>query len=402
MKLEERVNKLIKNAIIVDKDSNFKGDILIEDGLIKEIAEKIENDKNYEVIDAKGKVVMPAFVDLHVHFRDPGFTHKEDLETGSKSALRGGYTTVNLMANTKPICDSEEKNKDIVTRGRELDLIDIFQVVAVTQNFDGQNLVDYSKLTTKFLSDDGKGVLSDLTMYNALLKAKENNKTIMVHAETETFSKIDYRISEDLMTIRDLYLAKYTESPVHFCHVSTVDSINAIRRGKEDGVRVTCEVTPHHIYLYDLPYRVHPPIRKKSDKEALIEAIKDGTVDAIATDHAPHTAEDKEKGSPGLVGLETAFCVSYTSLVKENGIDIKLLSKLMSYGGAKLLEVNKGLIKEGYDADLVFVDLDKKVKVNPEEFASKSKNTPFEGMEFYGEILMTMKKGNVKYRKDEF
>lgn len=402
MKLEERVNKLIKNAIIVDKDSNFKGDILIEDGLIKEIAEKIENDKNYEVIDAKGKVVMPAFVDLHVHFRDPGFTHKEDLETGSKSALRGGYTTVNLMANTKPICDSEEKHNDIVTRGRDLDLIDIFQVVAVTENFDGQNLVDYSKLTTKFLSDDGKGVLSDLTMYNALLKAKENNKTIMVHAETETFSKIDYRISEDLMTIRDLYLAKYTKSPIHFCHVSTVDSINAIRRGKEDGVKVTCEVTPHHIYLHDLPYRVHPPIRKKSDKEALIEAIKDGTVDAIATDHAPHTAEDKEKGSPGLVGLETAFCVSYTSLVRENGVDIKLLSKLMSYGGAKLLEVNKGLIKGGYDADLVFVDLDKKIKINPEEFASKSKNTPFEGMEFYGEILMTMKKGNVKYRKDEF
>lgn len=396
------MNKLIKNAIIVDKDSNFKGDILIENGIIKNVSENIENEKNFEVIDAMGKVVMPAFVDLHVHFRDPGFTHKEDLESGSKSALRGGYTTVNLMANTKPICDSEEKHKDIVTRGKELDLVDIFQVVAVTENFDGENLVDYSTLSTKFLSDDGKGVLSDLTMYNALLSAKENNKTIMVHAEAEVFSKIDYRISEDLMTIRDVYLAKVTEAPIHFSHVSTVDSINAIRRGKKEGVKVTCEVTPHHIYLYDLPYRVHPPIRKKSDKEALIEAIKDGTVDAIATDHAPHTFEDKEKGAPGLVGLETAFCVSYTSLVKENGIDIKLLSKLMSYGGAKLLELNKGLIKEGYDADLVFVDLDKKIKINPNEFASKSRNTPFKDREFYGEILMTMKKGNIKYRKEEF
>lgn len=392
--------KLIKNALIVDKDTEKVGDILVVNGIISEVCENIEIEEDFEVIDAKGKAVMPAFVDLHVHFRDPGFTHKEDLESGSKSALRGGYTTVNLMANTKPICDSEEKHKDIVTRGSELNLIDIFQVVAVTQNFDGQNLVDYSTLSTKFLSDDGKGVLSDMTMYNALLSAKENNKTIMIHAEAEAFSKIDYRISEDLMTIRDVYLAKCTGGKIHFSHVSTVDSINAIRRGKAEGVNVTCEVTPHHIYMYDDSYRVHPPIRKESDVKALIDAIKDGTVDAIATDHAPHTAEDKEKGAPGLVGLETAFCVSYTSLVKNNGVDLKTLSRLMSYGGAKLLEVNKGLIKEGYDADLVFVDLDKKVKINPEEFASKSRNTPLKDKEFYGEILATMKKGEIRYSKE--
>lgn len=395
------MRKIVKNAILVDKNTHKKGDILIENGRLVEIGEDLNCD-DAQVIDAKGKTVMPAFVDLHVHFRDPGFTHKEDLKTGSLSALRGGYTAVNLMANTKPICDSNEKQQDILKRGKELGLVDIFQVVAVTQNFDGEHLVDYSTLEgTKFLSDDGKGVLSDMVMYNALLSAKENNKTIMIHAEAEAFSKIDYRLSEDLMTIRDVYLAKQTGAPIHLCHVSTVDSIDAVRRGKKEGVKVTCEVTPHHIYMYDSDYRVHPPIRTEKDVEALIEAIKDGTVDAIATDHAPHTPENKKKGSPGLVGLETAFCVSYTSLCKNHGIDIKTLSGLMSYGGAKLLEINKGLLKPGYDADLVIVDTESKIIVDSSKFASKSKNTPLENKEFYGEILMTIKNGEIKYRKED-
>lgn len=394
------MKKLIKNVNIVDKDNNFFGEILIEDGKIIDVGENFIVDEKTEVLDACGKTIMPAFVDLHVHFRDPGFTHKEDLKTGSLSALKGGYTTVNLMGNTKPICDSHEKQQDILKRAKEIDLIDIFQVVAVTKNFESEELVDYSTLKgTKFLSNDGKGVISDLMMYKALLSAKENDKTIMIHAEMEEFSKIDYRISEDLMTIRDIYLSKITDTPIHLCHVSTIDSINAVRQGKKDGVKVTCEVTPHHIYLYDNDYKVHPPIRTEKDVLALVEAIKDGTVDAIATDHAPHTAEDKLKGSPGLVGLETAFCVSYTSLVKNYGLDIKILSKLMSYGGAKLLGVNKGLIQKGYDADLVMVDLDKKIKVDSENFASKSKNTPFEAMEFFGEVLMTMRKGEIKYKK---
>ena len=180
------MKKIIKNAILVDKDTNKFGEIKIENGKIIEIGENLSFDESFEVIDAKGKVVMPAFVDLHVHFRDPGFTYKEDLKTGSLSALRGGYTTVNTMANTKPICSDLETYNDIMKRAKELDLVDINQIVAVTQNFDGENLVDYSKFeNAKFLSDDGKGVLSETTMYRAILEAKKFDKVIMIHAESE-------------------------------------------------------------------------------------------------------------------------------------------------------------------------------------------------------------------------
>lgn len=395
------MKKIVKNAILVDKNINRVGEVKIEDGKIVEIGENLSFDDSYEIIDAKGKTVMPAFVDLHVHFRDPGFTYKEDLKTGSLSALRGGYTTVNTMANTKPICGDLETYNDIMKRAKELDLVDINQIVAVTKNFDGKNLVDYSKFeNAKFLSDDGKGVLSETTMYRAILEAKKYDKIIMIHAESE-LSPIDYRIAEDLMTLRDVYLAKRLDGRIHLCHVSTIDSLEAVRRGKKEGVKVTCEVTPHHIALWDNSYRVNPPIREKADVDALIDGIVDGTVDAIATDHAPHTAEDKANGSPGLVGLETAFAICNTKLVKERNIDIRTLSKVMSYGGANLMGIKKGLLKEGYLADLVIVDTDKKIVVDSSKFASKAKNTPFDKMELYGEVLMTIKAGEIKY-KGEF
>lgn len=401
MLAEGKLKKLIKNANIVDKDNNIFGEILIENGKIADIGKNLNFDDGFEIIDAKGKTVMPAFVDLHVHFRDPGFTYKEDLKTGSLSALRGGYTTVNTMANTKPVCSDLEIYSDIMKRAKELDLIDINQIVAVTENFDGKNLVDYSKFkNAKFLSDDGKGILSETTMYKAILEAKKFDKVIMIHAESE-LSSIDYRIAEDLMTLRDIYLAKRLGGKIHLCHVSTTDSLEAVRRGKKEGVKVTCEITPHHIALWDNSYRVNPPIREKADVDALIDGILDGTVDAIATDHAPHTKEDKANGSPGLVGLETAFAICNTKLVKERNINIKILSKVMSYGGANLMGIKKGLIKEGYDADLVIVDVDKKVVVDASKFASKSKNTPFDKTELYGEVLMTIKNGEIKY-KGEF
>lgn len=227
------MKKIVKNAILVDKNINKVGEIKIEDGKIVEIGENLSFDDSYEIIDAKGKTVMPAFVDLHVHFRDPGFTYKEDLRTGSLSALRGGYTTVNTMANTRPICGDLETYNDIMKRAKELDLVDINQIVAVTENFDGKNLVDYSKFeNAKFLSDDGKGVLSETTMYRAILEAKKYDKIIMIHAESE-LSPIDYRIAEDLMTLRDVYLAKRLDGRIHLCHVSTIDSLEAVRRGKK-------------------------------------------------------------------------------------------------------------------------------------------------------------------------
>jgi len=398
------VNLLIKNARIVDACHDFCGDIYIQDGKIKEISKEIINE-NVETIDAKGKTLMPAFIDTHTHFRDPGLTYKEDIETGSKAAVKGGYTGVCLMANTKPIVSDKKTLEYIRNRAKEVGLVDVHQCVSVTKDFDGvtiEHLNDFKNDTElKAISDDGKGVVNNEIMREALELTKETGWVVMSHAESPEFSKLDMRLAEDMMTIRDIELAKYTGGRLHMCHVSTVKSMKAIIQAKMEGANVTCEVTPHHIFLtQDISnYRVNPPIREKEDVEYLHWAIKHGFVDCLGTDHAPHTAEDKKNGSPGMVGLETAFSICYTSLVKNGDISLNKLSEIMSKNGAEILGMNKGIISIGKDGDLVLVDLDKKIKVNSSNFASKGKNTPYEGMEFYGDILMTIKNGKVVYKK---
>jgi dihydroorotase len=393
---------LIKNARIIDITQDFVGDIYIKDGLIEEIGKEIDKD-NIEVLDCMGKVLMPAFIDTHAHFRDPGLTWKEDIETGSEAALRGGYTGVCLMANTKPICSSKETLEYVRNKSKELNLIDIHQCLSITKDFDGVTLNHLEELSgdkeIKAISDDGVGVVNSNTMLEAMKIAKRNNWVIMSHAESPEFSKVDMRIAENMMTIRDVELAKLSGARLHMCHVSTKEAVKCIIDGKMGGANITMEITPHHIGLTrDVnDYRVNPPIREKEDVEAIIEAIKLGMVDTIGTDHAPHTAEEKKNGSPGMVGLETAFSICYTKLVKENGISLNKLSELMSYNPAKLLEMNKGKISIGADGDFAIVDINKKVKINPEEFASKGRNTPFSGMEFYGEVIVTIKGGEVKY-----
>lgn len=393
---------LIKNARIIDVTQDFVGDIYVKDGVIGEIGKDISKD-NIEVLDCTGKVLMPAFIDTHAHFRDPGLTWKEDIETGSKAALRGGYTGVCLMANTKPICSSKETLEYVRNKSKELNLIDIHQCLSITKDFDGVTLSHLEELSAdkeiKAISDDGVGVANSNTMLEAMKIAKRNNWVIMSHAESSEFSKIDMRIAENMMTVRDVELAKISGARLHMCHVSTKEAVKCIIDGKMSGANITMEITPHHIGLTrDVnDYRVNPPIREKEDVEAIIEAIKLGMVDTIGTDHAPHTAEEKKNGSPGMVGLETSFSICYTKLVKENGISLNKLSELMSYNPAKLLEMNKGKISIGADGDFAIVDINKKVKINSEEFASKGRNTPFEGMEFYGEVIATIKSGEVKY-----
>jgi len=393
---------LIKNARIVDVTQNFLGDIYIKNGLIEEIGKEIHK-KNVEIFDCKGEILMPAFIDTHAHFRDPGLTWKEDIETGSRAALKGGYTGVCLMANTNPICSSKETLEYVRNKSKEINLIDIHQCLSVTKNFDGITLSHLEELADdkeiKAISDDGVGVVNSNTMLLAMEIAKKNNWVIMSHAESPEFSKVDMRIAENMMTLRDVELAKLSKARLHMCHVSTKESIKYIVDGKMSGANITLEVTPHHIGLTrDInDYRVNPPIREKEDVDAIIEAIKLGMVDTIGTDHAPHTAEEKKKGSPGMVGLETAFSICYTKLVKENNISLNKLSELMSYNPAKLLDMNKGKISVGIDGDLVLVDINKKIKVNSENFASKGRNTPFEGMEYYGEVLATIKGGEIKY-----
>ena len=394
---------LIKNVNVVDAFQNFYGDVYIENGIIHEIGRNIVK-QDVEVVDGKNLTLMPSFIDTHAHFREPGFTHKEDILSGSKAAIKGGYTGVCLMANTYPVCSNHEVLNAIRNKAKEVGLVDIHQCVSITDGFSGDNIDHLENFKDDkgliAISDDGFGVMDSSVMMKAMQLAKQNNWIVMSHAEDEDFSKIDMRIAEDLMTIRDIYLAKITKAHLHMAHVSTIEAIKAIENAKKEGVNVTCEVTPHHIALDSSisNYRVNPPIRERKDIECIINAIKNGVVDCISTDHAPHTEDDKERGAPGMVGLETSFSICYTTLVKNNNISLNKLSSLMSKRPSEILGMNKGLISIGKDGDMVLVDLDKTFTVDSKNFVSKGKNTPFEGREYYGEVVMTIKGGKVVYK----
>ncbi|NLY36042.1 MAG: dihydroorotase [Tissierellia bacterium] len=393
---------VIKNARLIDALGEKQGYLLIEEGKIK-ILKTLEGHEDTPYLDLQGLTLMPAFCDTHAHFRDPGMTYKEDLESGSRAALAGGYTTINLMANTLPIVDSKDIYEDIIKRARALELIDIHQVMAVTKGFGGEELIDFDQLPSSLrcISDDGKGILSNYAMYQGCLKAKKKDLTIMVHAEDPQLSPEDYRAAEDLITIRDVYLSGHLGAKIHFSHVSTKASMEAIIEAKKRNFPVSCEVTPQHLVLWDHPYRVNPPIRIKEDAQFLIHAIKTGYVDAIGTDHAPHSQEDKKNGAPGMIGLETAFGLCYTGLVEENNLPLSQLSRIMSLGGLEVLGIkNRGLLEDGYDAHLVVVDLEKEYQIREEDLHSKSKNTPFIGKKVRGQVRMTLVGETILYRRE--
>lgn len=397
---------IIKNVRIVDKNIDKNGYVIIEAGKISSLGfDQIDDENIMTVIDGKGMVLMPAFADLHAHFRDPGFTYKEDLTSGSRAAVRGGYTSVVLMANTNPVCSNLEVYKDVKNRASEIGLVDVEPVISISENLKGENSNHLDELINKsdssnikFLSDDGKGVMSSKMMEDALELSKKLNLVIMSHAEDHSFSTTDMRKAENYMTLRDIFACEQTGGRLHLCHVSTKEAMEMIITAKKKGINVTCEVTPHHIFLTDeVNYRVNPPLRKAEDIESIINAIKAGYVDAIATDHAPHSDEDKLNGAPGISGIELSFQLCLTKLVKESNIELKTLSELMSYNPCKMMGLNKGLIKEGYEADLVLVDINKKTNIDISKFQSKSKNSPLNGYEVYGEVLMTFKSGKLVY-----
>ncbi|EDT77569.1 dihydroorotase [Clostridium perfringens] len=395
------MNLLIKNVNLIDESNNFFGDIYIEKGVIKELGTELN--KECETLDGKGLVLMPAFIDTHAHFRDPGFEYKEDIESGSKAAVRGGYTTVTLMPNTKPVCSSKEILDYVVNKGKEVGLIDLYQTVSITKNLSGEEINHLREFegnpNVKAITDDGKGVSDSKIMMEAMKIAKENNWIVMSHAESPEFSRVDMRLAENMMTWRDITLAKFVDCRLHMSHVSTKEAMKYIIEGKNDGVKVTCEITPHHLALNNKisNYRVNPPIREEEDVNFLIKAIKMNYVDCIGTDHAPHSKEDKEKGAPGMIGIEQAFSICYTKLVKENHISLNKLSQLMSGNAAKLLNINKGKLQPGFLGDLVLIDLNKKRIFKEEDIVSRSKNTPFNGMEFYGDVVVTIKNGKIVY-----
>ncbi|AVP53853.1 dihydroorotase [Clostridium tetani] len=389
---------LIKNSRVVDFLQDFIGDVYIKDGIIHEIGRDLE--KNCKTIDGIGKVLMPSFIDLHAHFREPGYTYKEDIESGSRAAAKGGYTYVNLMPNTNPVCSSMDIVNYVINKADEIGLIDVHQAVSITRDFDGQtiNHIDELDEKVKVISEDGKDVMNSKTMIKAMEKAKEKNILVMCHCENHDISAMDMRLAEDTMTWRNITLAQYTGCPVHISHVSTKKSMNYIIDAKRKGQNVTCEVTAHHIALEDdINYRVNPPLRKKEDRDFLIKAIREGLVDAIGTDHAPHSYEDKTKGAPGISGIETVFSVCYSYLVKKKEISLSKLSEIMSKNPSEIMNLNKGQIKIGFMGDLVLVNLEKSYKVNSDSFLSKGKNTPFEGKKLYGQVEKTIKSEKIIY-----
>lgn len=379
------MKKLFKNAMFIDADREFFGDMLVENGIIQKIDKSI--DDNCEKIDLKEATVLTGFIDMHSHFRDPGFTYKEDIVTGSKAALKGGYTTICAMANTKPVTDNSEVLEYAVNKAKDADLLNYIPISAIGKNLEDRELVNIKENLkyTRLFSNDGKTILSDEFMENALIKSKEMNFLLLTHCDPEE------KIIE-----RDLRLLEKAGGNLHICHISTKKSLMLIKEAKEKGLNVTCEITPHHTYSYDLDYKVAPRIATKEDNEYLISGIKKGDIDIHATDHAPHSKEDKEKGAPGIDNIEVSFgMINY--IYDKNDISIHTLLKMMSKRPAQILKLKKGLFKEGYDADFVIVDLDYRGIIDKEKFISKSNNTPYDKKEIKGKILQTYVLGERKW-----
>lgn len=398
---------MIENGNFISSSNSFSGYLIVENGLIAEFGEKLpENTEEFdETVNACGYTVMPSFVDLHSHFRDPGLTYKEDLESGSRAAVKGGYTCVNLMANTKPVCSSMDTVNYVDGRIKEIGLIDAYQTVSITKDFCGKelsHLEDMDKGKVRIISDDGFGIDDDGIMMQALKIAERKGFVISVHEEYSDHS-LDSRESENRMTYRDIRLNENAGAKLHIAHVSTKQAMEYIMEAKKRGVKLTCEVTPHHLTLTDeITYSLHPPLRKKEDVVFLLAALKEGYIDVIATDHAPHSFEDKQNGARGISGIEIAFSVCLTHLVKTGIISLIKLSELMSRNPAEILGVKKGDIVKGYDADLVLTDVNSSFTVKAEDFESKGKNTPFDGKQLFGTVEMVIKKGKKVYGRKKW
>ena len=394
---------LIRHA----KDCNGRAcDLWLRDGKIAAIGQDLPAPEGEEVLDARGLPLHPASQPPPSPGRPPGLEYKEEAAPGPAAPAAGGYTFVNLMPNTRPVCSSAEIAHAVQAEAAAVGLCDANQTVSITRDFDGKTLDHLLSLPedVKFITEDGHGVQDNAVMARAFAIASERGLTILSHAEDMEISPWDYRLAENLETLRNCHLAEYYGTRLHMCHVSTREAVNMVRIARRHGARVTCEVTPHHLWFDDkrLQYKVNPPIRTAQDVKALVAAIQDGTVSCIGTDHAPHTAEDKAAGAAGMVGLETAFGVCYTKLCRMEGLPLELLSFLMSSGPAQVLglEDRKGLLAPGYDADLVLVDIDHLYTVDAAKLHSKSKNCPYDGEHLYGRVVTTLKAGRITYQSE--
>lgn len=415
---------LIKNIRAVDTESDRITDVFIENGKISHIDKRIDV-KSDRIIDGTDLVLMPSLFDMHVHFRDPGFTHKEDVLTGCSAALAGGVTGVLAMPNTKPPCDNPETIRYIIDKAKDTG-VEVYPVGCITNGMNGGGLCDYEALKNSgciCISDDGRPVENAEFMRQALEKSNENGLLVASHCEDlsiinggimnkgKTSEKLGVkgmdRASEDYITAREIILASSVNARIHICHVSTEGSTAIIKFAKSRGVKVTCETAPHYFLLTDellekrdADYRMNPPLRTSEDVRAIIEGIKDGTIDCIITDHAPHAPEEKadfEKAPNGVVGLETSLAATLTALYHTGEITLQKVVELMCVNPRKILGLEVLEISEGKTADLVIVDINRKWTVEPEKLHSKSHNTVFKGMTFMGKPLITISKGVIRY-----
>ncbi len=423
---------VIRDGVIWYKREWFNGDIYIEDGVIKEIAQELRVISNQDkIIDAKGKIVIPGLIDLHVHLREPGYEDKETIKTGSRAAVKGGFTTIAAMPNTNPVIDKPDLVAFIKEKYEEADYAKILPIGAITSEEKGIELTDFEGMKKNGVigfSDDGKGIQVAVMMKKAMEKAAKLNVPIIAHCEDESMvqngvihsgefakklglSTISSE-SEYLQLARDLLLADITGVHYHACHISTKESVRLIREAKAKGINITAEVTPHHLLLTEKDicdpysiYKVNPPLRTEEDKLALIEGLIDGTIDIIATDHAPHTAIEKNRDiieAPfGMAGLEVAFPVLYTKLVKTNIISLELLLDKLTMIPASIYNLNSGILDIGLNADIVIIDLYKEKTVDSDKFLSKGSNTPFIGWDLFGWPEITVVDGKIKWRLEE-
>lgn len=409
-------------------ENEFKKlNILIDSGNIVSVDSALDSSSfdNCEIIDCSDKYIFPGFVDVHVHFREPGFSYKETIKTGSAAAAHSGYTSVCTMPNLNPCPDSAENlklQKNIIEHDA---VINVYPYGSITRGEKGEQLSDMEAMADGVIafSDDGRGVQNGDMMQNAMIKAKVLNKIIAAHCEVNDLLNGGYihdgeyakqhghkgicSKSEWKQIERDIELSKKTGCAYHVCHISAKESVELIRQAKKNGVNITCETAPHYLVMNDSmleedgSFKMNPPVRSEEDRLALLEGIKDGTIDMIATDHAPHTVEEKSKGLEkslmGIVGLETAFPILYTELVKKGIISLPKLVSLMSIQPAKRFNIESG-IKQGNKADLCVYDLNKEWIINPEKFLSMGRATPFGGKTVNGACVMTFCNGKIVYK----
>ena len=423
---------LIKNGQInTRKNMTTPAEIWIEDGRIKAIGTGFSEAEFDEVFDAKGQLITPGLVDVHVHLREPGFTYKETIEAGTRSAARGGFTTVCAMPNLNPVPDTAEKLRQVYDIIRKDAVVKVLQYAPITENLRSEKLVDQEALIEEgafAFTNDGVGVQTAGTMYLAMKEAAKNNKALVAHTEDESllFGGVMHAgkkaeelglpgilsVTESSQIARDLLLAEATGVHYHVCHVSTKESVRVIRDAKKAGIHVTAEVSPHHLILIDedIPedfgfWKMHTPLRGREDREAVIEGLLDGTIDCIATDHAPHGLEEKSQSfmkSPfGIVGSETAFQLIYTHFVETGRFTLEQVINWLAVKPAEIFGLNAGTLTVGAPADVAVFDITQTCTIDKEDFLSKGENTPFIGWKVKGETQMTFVNGKLVWQKGE-